>query len=219
MSYRIAMLAMLALVPAALAGQSIDERLGARVPRETAALVRELAASAAARGLPADPIVQKAIEGSVKAVPADRVAGALREVLTQLELSAAALRGAGMDPPDTIIVAAGAFAINTGLDASQVRELARAGPATGAAVTLRVAGTLAALGVPAADVVQLVATALGAGQAPADLLALPARVQAAMARGQTPAQAAAGLARAAAASGRRGPPPTRPTPPPRPQRP
>jgi hypothetical protein len=212
---RLALLA-LALVPASLAGQSVDERLAAasRIPPETAALARELAASAVQRGLPADPIIQKAIEGSAKAVPADRVALALRGVMAQLEASAAALRGAGVHPPDTVVVAAGAFAINAGLSDEHVARLAAA-RAEGTAVTLRVAGTLAAIGVPAAEVVELVTAALSAGQSPGDLLALPGAVQAAVARGATPAQAAAGLARAAAASQRRGPPPVRPTPPPK----
>ncbi len=64
---------------------------------------------------------------------------------------------------------------------------------------LRVSGTLSALGVPAAEVVALVTETMRAGRSPADLLALPARVQAEVARGATPAQAAAGLARAAEA--------------------
>lgn len=215
--------AVLAAPSTSLAAQTIDERLGSRVAPETAALVRQLAAVAAERGLPADPLVQKAIEGGAKAVPADRVAAALRGLLAQLDGSASALRGAGFDPPDTVAIAAGGFALNAGLGTDEVRELAAAAGEAGAAVTLRVAGTLAALGVPAADVVQLVGTALRAGQSPGELLALPGRVQAEVARGATPAQAAGGLARAAAAGasgpGRRGPPPTRPAPPPRPPAP
>lgn len=210
--------AALAAAPRALAAQhTIDERLGSRVSPEIAALVRQLADQAASRGLPADPLIQKAIEGSAKGVPADRVSAALRGVMAQLDVSAAALRTAGLEPPDTILIAAGAFALNAGLGAADVTQLTQDNGS--AAVALRVAGTLAALGVPAAEVVELVTASLQAGHSPADLLALPARVQAEVARGATPAQAAAGMARAAGAPGRRGPPPTRPTPPPRPPHP
>jgi hypothetical protein len=204
-----------ALAAAPLRAQSIDERLGSRVAPEIAALVRELAAEAATRGLPVDPLIQKAIEGSAKAVPADRVAAALRTVLGQLDQSAAALRQAGLDAPDTVVVAAGAVALNAGLGAADVTQLA---VGDSPAVTLRVAGTLRAIGVPAAEVVELVTAALQAGGSTAELLSLPAQVRAAVGRGATPAQAATGLARAAAAGapGRRGPPPTRPTPPPHP---
>lgn len=217
----LALAAMLAAAP--LAAQSIDERLGDRVPPETAALVRELAAAAADRGLPIDPLVQKAIEGSAKGVPADRVATALRGLLARLDAAAAALRHAGF-APDTIAIDAGSFALNAGLESDDVTALAREAGQTGAPVILRVAGTLAALGVPAADVVSLIEASLRSGQPPAELLSLPGRVQAEMRRGATPAQAAEGLSRAARAGGRRGPPspttlPGRPDRPARPTRP
>ena len=191
------------------AQQDVAARLAGRVPPEIAALVQQLAADAAARGLPVDPLVQKAIEGGAKGVPADRVASAVRAVAAQLDAAVAALRQGGMARPDTESIAAGGFALNAGLSGRDIAELARAGgPAHSATVTLRVAGTLAALGVPAAETVALVSATVRAGRPPAELLALPARLQAEVARGVTPAQAASGLARAAAA-GRGGPPPHR----------
>jgi hypothetical protein len=191
------------------AQQGIAARLAGRVSPEIAALVQQVAADAAARGLPVEPLVQKAIEGGAKGVPADRVASAVRAVAAQLDAAAAALRAGGMTRPDTASIAAGGFALNAGLGGRDIADLARAGgPASSAAVTLRVAGTLAALGVPAVETVALVSAMLSAGRPPAEVLALPARLQAEVARGVTPAQAASGLARAAAA-GRGGPPPHR----------
>jgi hypothetical protein len=191
------------------AQQDVAARLAGRVPPGIAALVEQLAADAAARGLPVEPLVQKAIEGGAKGVPADRVASAVRAVAAQLDAAVAALQQGGMARPDTESIAAGGFALNAGLGGRDIAELARAGgPASSAAVTLRVAGTLAALGVPAAETVELVSATLRAGRPPAEVLALPARLQAEVARGVTPAQAASGLARAAAA-GRGGPPPHR----------
>lgn len=197
------------------AQQTISERLTGRASPEIAALVQELGGAAASRGLPVDPLIQKAIEGNAKAVPAERVANAVRQVLAQLDTAAAALRNAGVEGPlDTMEIAAGGFAITAGLRSRDIGELARTGrPASDVVVGLRVAGTLAAMGVPPDETVKLVGTSLRARQAPGELLALPGRVQSEMARGATPAQAAAGLARAAAAQSRRGPPPDRGPPP------
>jgi hypothetical protein len=214
---RVALLVLgLAVAATALdAQQSIAARLSGRASAEIVALVQELGSSAASRGLPIDPLIQKAIEGNAKGVPSERVATAVRLVYAQLDTAAAALRSAGPNtPPDSVEIAAGGFAITAGLRGRDIAELARTGrPAADVTVGLRVAGTLAALGVPPADAVTLVSASLRAGQAPGDLLALPGRVQSEMARGATPAQAAAGLARAAAAQARHGPPPDRGPPP------
>lgn len=193
---------LLALVGTALQAQDISTRLAGRVSPEVAALVQQLATSAAARGLPTDPLIQKAIEGSAKGVPADRIAAAVRALAGQLDVSAAALRRAGPARPDTDAIAAGAFALNAGLSDTNVTDLARVSrPRHTEAATLRVAGTLAAMGVPAAQTVELVTQVLEAGGQSADVVALPAQVTAGVSHGQgvTPAQAAAGLARAAAA--------------------
>ena len=204
-------LALLALQQPPSAPQ-IADRLAGRVSADIAALATELGTSAAARGLPVDPIIQKAIEGGAKGVAGERVAAAMRLVLRQLEEAAGA-----MESSDTVAIAAGAFAMTAGLSGSDIRQLARNGAVRGEiVVALRVAGTLSALGVPPAEAVRLVRATLEAGRPAAELLALPGRVQAEMSRGVTPAQAAAGLARAAAAQSRRGPPPGRGQPPPRP---
>ena len=184
----------------AQAKQDVAARLAGRVPPEVVALVQQLAADAAGRGLPIDPLVQKAIEGGAKGVPADRVATAVRGVAAQLGDAAAALRDGGLTPADTESIAAGAFALNAGLGARDIAALARAaGRSHRPAVALRVAGTLSALGVPSAETVALVSETMRAGRSAADLVALPARVQAEVARGATPAQAAAGLTRGAGA--------------------
>lgn len=215
------MIVTLLALPLSLLGmqQPIVERLAGRVAPDVVALVNELGNSAAARGLPVDPLIQKAIEGSAKGVPAERVAGAIRLVAMQLDTAAVALREGGVDN-DTLAIAAGAFAINAGLSGHDITALARTGaPATALTVGLRVAGTLAAMGVPQAETIELIGTKLRTGQPAADLLAVPASVQAAISRGVPPAQAAAGLERAAAAQGRRGPPPSHPQPPPHPPAP
>ena len=202
-------LAMAAVSPA-LGAQSISARLAGRVKPELAALVDELGTAAIARGLPADPLIQKAIEGSAKGVRADLIANAVHTVVTQLDTAAGAMRVAGMSVPDTTLVAAGGFAVTAGLSGRNIGTLVHAAEGhdrSDLLAALRVAGTLTALGVPAEESVALVTASLAADQSSADLLALPGRVQSEVSRGSTPTQAAAGLARAAAAQGRRGPPP------------
>jgi hypothetical protein len=213
----VGLLLLIAAAPLGAQQDDVAARLAGRVPPEVVALVQQLAADAAARGLPVDPLIEKAMEGSAKGVSPDRVATAVRAVAARLDVAAAALRQGGLVRPDTDAIAAGAFALNAGLSGAQIAELARAGDSRyGTAVTLRVAGTLAALGVPAADIVALVHATIRAGRTPAELLELPGRVQTEVARGATPAQAAAGLARAAAAAGRAGGPPPHRGPPDRP---
>jgi hypothetical protein len=192
-------------------GPGIAERLAGRVPPQIASLVEELGTAASARGLPIDPLIQKAIEGSAKGIPPERVATAVRLVAMQLDTAAAALRDGGARlASDTLAIAAGEFAITAGLSRNDITALARTG-ANAAALTvgLRVAGTLAALGVPPAEDIALVSVELRSGEPASSLLSLPANVQAQMAKGITPAQAAAGLARAAAAQAAHGPPPGR----------
>lgn len=195
--------------PLLVAQQRIADRLAGRVTPDIAKLVEDVGTAAIARGLPVDPVIQKAIEGSAKGVPAERIAAAVRLVVTQLDTAAVALRGGPLGT-DTVAIAAGEFAITAGLHGRDVSELGRSDrPPADVIVGLRVAGTLAALGVPPSETVALVRATLRSGGAPTDLLALPSRVQAQVAQGATPAQAAAGLARAAAAQSRRGPPPDR----------
>lgn len=218
------MIAILALPLALLSlqqGGGIADRLAGRVSPEIAALVQQLGTAAVARGLPIDPLVQKAIEGSAKGIPAERVAAAVRLVAMQLDTAAGTLRPAGLGT-DTVAIAAGVFALTAGLHARDIAQIARldAQPAE-VIVGLRVAGTLVALGVPPGETVTLVAATLQTGRPVGELLALPARVQAQIAKGIGPAQAAAGLARAAAAQARRGSPPgpgkpAQPQPPPHP---
>jgi len=211
-----AVLCVVALAVTALdAQQTIAGRLSGRVSPEIAMLVQELGSAAAHRGLPVDPLIQKAIEGSAKAIPSDRVGTAVRLVVDQLDTAAAALRNAGLATPlDTVEIAAGAFAITAGLRGRDITEIARTGrPTAEVIVGLRVAGTLAAIGVPPSETVTLVSASLRGRRGAGDLLTLPGQVQTEMARGATPAQAAAGLARAAAAQARHGPPPDRGPPP------
>ena len=78
-----------------LAAQQPDvaARLNGRVPAEVVPAVAGVAASAASRGLPVEPLIQKAIEGGAKGRPAQQVIAAVRALADQL--------GAASAPPQT----------------------------------------------------------------------------------------------------------------------
>jgi len=181
-----------------LAAQDVQARLDRRVSPEVQRAVQGIAADAAAHGLPVDPLVQKALEGAAKGVSGDRVIAAVRALAGRLGQALAAVREAGVAAPAGDVVEGGADALNAGFSGRQVSDLVRVSqPPQDPALTLRVAATLAALGVPTTQAFQLVEGMISAGRSPSDLLGLPGQVQTGVARGATPAQAAAGLARAA----------------------
>ena len=199
-----------AALPVALAAQGdVAGRLAGRVPPEGARAVQDIAADVTARGLPAEPLIDKALEGGAKHVSAERVIAAVRALAGRLDQAAAALRGGGIAAPRADAVEGGADALNAGLSSDEVRALAIVSrPPYDPALTLRVAAALAALGVGPDQTVELLRDVIKAGGTPGELLGLPAQVASGIARGQTPPQAAQGLARGAAN-----------TPPPRPAHP
>ncbi len=198
---RLALVALVAAaLPRVLAGQAdVAAQLRGRVSPEVIRVVQNIAATTAARGLPVDPLIQKAIEGGAKHVPADRVVAAVRALAAQLDAAAGALRDGGIGAAGADVVEGAAYALNAGLSARQVQDLARVSRAPyDPGLTLRVAATLAALGVPPKKTLELVQGMIKAGRAPGDLVDLPTEVQTSVAQGATPAQAAEGLARGVA---------------------
>jgi hypothetical protein len=182
--------------------------LDGRVAPPVATQVQALADSLARTGIPGEPLLRKALEGSAKGVPADRIVAAVRTVAGQLELSAASLRSAGA-VSDSQTVEAGAYAINAGLKGEQVAAIARASrPPYQPAASLQSAGTLVAMGVPASQAVALIQEWIKAGRSPRDVGSLPSQVQAAMGPGLSAAQAAQEMSK----GGGRGANPTLPPP-------
>jgi len=174
-----------------LVAQDVGARLDERVPQEVRRVVQDIAADAAAHGLPTEPLVQKAIEGGAKRVPAERLIAAVRALAGRLAGAWDAVRAGGLESPSADVVEGGADGLSAGLTAGYVSDLVRASRAPyDPALVLRVAATLAALGVPPKQTVQLVEGLIKDGGSPSDLLGLPGEVQAGVANGATPAQAA-----------------------------
>ena len=174
-----------------LVAQDVGARLDGRVQPEVRRAVQEIAADAAAHGLPTEPLVQKAIEGGAKRVPAERLIAAVRALAGRLAGAWDAVRAGGLESPTADVVEGAADGLSAGLTAASLSELVRASRASyDPALVLRVAATLAALGVPPKQTVQLVEGMIKDGGSPGDLLGLPGQVQAGVANGATPAQAA-----------------------------
>jgi hypothetical protein len=86
--------AMLALALCAAPAAAQDARLTQRLAAPTAAAVRALVDSAAVLELPAEPLVQKALEGASKGARPDAIVGAVRGLLDDLVRARRALGGA-----------------------------------------------------------------------------------------------------------------------------
>jgi hypothetical protein len=186
--------AALAQPPRSLAAQDVAARLDGRVPANVVHAVQGIAQDAQARGLPVELLIQKAMEGGAKGVPAERVIAAVQVLAARLDEARGALREAGNPHPSPEALESGAYALSAGLSARQVRDLGRVSQAPyDPALMLRVAATLTALGVPAEQGLHLMEHMIKAGREPDDLLELPNQVQVGMARGATPAEVAEGL--------------------------
>lgn len=102
-------------VPASAQDARLKERLDARTADSIAAIV----AGATARGLPAEPLVQKALEGAAKGAPGRAIADAVRSLADRL---GAALAQLGVEATEAELVA-GASALYAGVTPEALARL------------------------------------------------------------------------------------------------
>ena len=74
----------LVLVAGPLTAQSGSTRLAGRVPAAVLPAIDSIIGTALAESLPTEPLVQKALEGSAKNIPPDRLVSGVRRGLLQL---------------------------------------------------------------------------------------------------------------------------------------
>lgn len=119
----------LMLVAAPLAAQTPHSRLAGRVPAAALPAIDSLIAQAVAESLPSEPLVQKALEGSAKGIPDDRLVNGVRRSLIQLRDARAILSRATPARADFEgNIAAVAAALARGLSPSLVERLLAAAP-------------------------------------------------------------------------------------------
>jgi len=104
-------------------------RLPGRVPAAALPAIDSIIAAAVAESLPTEPLVQKALEGSAKNIPADRLVNGVRRGLLQLRQARAILTRAqpGQPPPEGHIAAVAA-ALARGLPGPIVERLLTVAP-------------------------------------------------------------------------------------------
>ena len=135
------LLLMLSLVwPSPAVGQ--DPRLAARLDPETRERVEATIAAARRDGLPVEPLVQKALEGSSKGAAGPRIVAAVEAMLGDLRLAKQAL---GSEAAASELVA-GVAALRAGATPVMVGKMRQLGPAGGVAVPLAVFTDLVADG-------------------------------------------------------------------------
>jgi hypothetical protein len=182
---------LLALVHAApAAGQ--DSRLARRLDGQTAAAVSRLVETARTRGLPTEPLVQKALEGAAMSAAPERITDAVAALLGRLTDARASL---GDDASAAELVVAAA-ALDVGAGAADLRRLA--GHRAGHELTYALLGLTYLLqrGVPAAGSLEIVVAMLEAKLTPSDFVSLQRLVDQDVRSGVAPAEAARVRARA-----------------------
>jgi hypothetical protein len=183
---------LLSIVPTGLVGQLPDYQSQMTERGLPAALVAEvtaIAADATAAGLPAGPLVDKAIEGWAKRVPQPRIVAALNQFRVRLHAAQQAMIRTGHPEPPGPIVAAAAEAMAQGIDEAQMGEIVAAAqtPAS-AGHGLRVAAALAAQGIDGDEASAIVVQSMHRGWTDAQLLDLPSFANQMRAQGTPPQQ-------------------------------
>jgi hypothetical protein len=181
-----------AAVPAVVAAQEggVAARLTARgLPAELAQQVQRIATDAAAQGVPAGPLADKAIEGWAKHVPADRIVSAVRLFAGRMAEAGAAVRSAGIQAPSGGVIAAAAEAMGGGLQVDEIRTVVRAaGTAEEASPGLSVAASLAAQGLGTKQAVMIVVDAMQHRRPMSQLLDLPSVARSMHEQGMSPGE-------------------------------
>jgi hypothetical protein len=138
------LLALAASAAPLVAQQRPHARLAERLDPATAALVTRVVDSAVLGGIPAAPLVNKALEGASKGAAPDRIVVAVRALAVDLRSARAAL-GAGATEAELV---AGVGALRAGAEGDVLARVKRARGASSALLPLAVLTDLVAQGIP-----------------------------------------------------------------------
>ena len=174
------MVALILLAPAAMSAQ--EERLASKLNGSTREAVLRTLDVARSRGLPLDPLVNKALEGATKRAPGPRIEAAVDTLLRRLELSRDALAPA----PTARDIAAGADALAYGATREALASMRAIRPRGSVAVPLAVLTQLVASGVPVSRATRVVSDLIRRGARDEQLIALSDDVRWYIASGASP---------------------------------
>jgi len=187
-SIRLALAAGALFLPATARAQV--ERLAGRLDPRTIAAVAAIVDSVRAAGVPADPLVNKALEGESKGADSGRIVAAVRGLAADLARARAALGRAAAEPE----LVAGAAALRAGATPAFLAQLRARFPRESLVVPLAVTADLVARGVPSDTATQTVLALMHRGVQDADLVAFRQSVERDIALGAPAGGAAAALA-------------------------
>ena len=175
-------LAVVAL-PVTLGAQDArSARLEGKLDGETQAVVLRTLDSARTRGLPVEPLVDKALEGATKRAAGPRIQAAVEMLMRRLETA----RDALAPNPGPRDIAAGADALAYGAPREALVAMRAIRPNESIAVPLGVLTQLVASGVPVARATRVVADLLRRGARDEQLIALNNDVRNFVAAGVSP---------------------------------
>ena len=157
-------------------------RLEGKLDGETHALVLRTLDSARTRGLPTEPLVDKALEGATKKAAGPRIQAAVSTLLLRLE----AARDALAPNPTPRDITAGADALAYGATREALKAMRAIRPNESVAVPLGVLTQLIASGVPVGRATRVVAELLRRGARDEQLIALNEDVRSYVAAGASP---------------------------------
>ena len=170
----------------ASASMAADARLSERLDATTAAEVGRIVDDARAHGLPAEPLISKALEGAAKHAPGERIVAVVR---AQAEAFDGARTALGGSSSETEIVA-GAAALLAQVPGDSLARLRAERPHQSLVIPLVVLSDLVARRVPANTASSAVLLAARAGARDADLLRLRERIERDIAAGAPPGNTA-----------------------------
>lgn len=181
----------LAIVPVLLllatsAARGQEPRLAGRVPDAARAQVDAILSGARSRGLPVEPLVDRALEGAAKGAPPALIVSAVARLRDELIL----VRDAFGEAASTAELTAGASALRAGATASSLERLRRLRAGRPLTVAAAVMADLVAAGVPADTAVGAV-LALASDVDDTDYLTFRRNVQRDIAQGAAPSAALA----------------------------
>ena len=183
---RYALVALVVALPAHLAAQAPRSmRLDGKLDGETKAAVMRTLDSAQTRGLPVEPLVDKALEGATKRAAGSRIQAAVSMLMSRLE----AARDALAPNPGPRDIAAGADALAYGVTREALATMRAIRPNESVAVPLGVLTQLVASGVPVDRATRVVADLLRRGARDEQLIALNNDVRMYVAAGASPQSA------------------------------
>jgi hypothetical protein len=178
-----------AAVPAAAQRGARDAsslaRLEQTLDADTYRVVAQVIDDARARGLPTDPLIDRALEGAMKRAPGARIRAAVSTLAQRLEVARTALAPS----PNESDIAAGAGALSVGVPRETLRAIRSIQPDRPVAVPLGVLTELVVRSVPVKRATTLVVELLRRGATAPQLVALGADVQRDIAAGIEPSAA------------------------------